>query len=291
MQICLFTVMHAGNQPYFADLVQSLNRQNDPDFELVVFNDTPSWRGQSAPASLMAQATFPWRWIDVAGSIVEIRKIGLRTLCSEQRSDALIFIDSDDVMAPNRVEFCRTHLKSGEILATELILFGDGREPTPWLTRYYSGHHEIQLDDIIHSNCLGLSNTAVFVADIVSQFEDIPNDIIAFDWALFSMLLHFGCKSRFLSGTSTYYRQHADNIASPLASTDEQILRSVLVKAKHYRYLAKLESRFAKLRDDFDRLLTKLGDDEIYRRAFCSHMRATTPPSPRWWENARMWDG
>ena len=290
MRTCLFTVVHAGSAPYFDEFLASLNKQTDLDFELLILNDAPSWQDSPSGETKMAEQPFRWRWIDVTGSIVEIRKQGLSMLRDEARADAVIFIDSDDLMAPNRVEICKANLKPREVLFNELILFGEGQTPYALLKQHFLDGQELRLRDLTHSNCLGLSNTALFVEDIMSRFQDIPDDTIAFDWAFFSGLLHDGCRARFISGTSTLYRQHAGNTASLVDIGDAQILRSVLVKAQHYRYLAGFDSDFSKLRTEFNHLQSKLAEDSAFRRAYRAHMRATSPTFSLWWENARLWE-
>lgn len=290
MRTCLFTVVHGGSACYFDEFLASLNKQTDLDFDLLILNDAPSWEDSPSAMKKMAERPFRWRWIDVAGSVVEIRKHGLSMLRDERLADAVIFIDSDDLMAPNRIEVCKANLKPKEVLVNELILFGEHQAPRALLKQHFVEGQILQLTDLVHSNCLGLSNTALMVEDITPRFQDIPDDTIAFDWAFYTGLLHDGCRARFISGTSTLYRQHAANTASVVDVGDAQILRSVLVKAQHYRYLAGFNSDFSKLRTEFDRLRSRLTEDSAFRLAYCADMRATGPAFPQWWENARIWE-
>jgi hypothetical protein len=291
MRACLLTVLHAGSARYFDAFLAALDAQTDLDFELLILNDAASWPESTAATAQrrMAELPFRWRWVDVAGSIVEIRKRGLSILREQRPADAVIFIDSDDLMAPNRVEICKANLKPKEVLVNELILFGEEQVPCALLKHRFVDRQELQLADVTHSNCLGLSNTALLVEDVTRRFQEIPDDTIAFDWAFYTGLLHDGCQARFISGTSTWYRQHADNSASLIDMDDARILRSVLVKAQHYRYVAGFDTGFSKLETGFHQLQSKLAEDGAFRRAFCAHMRATTPAFPQWWENARIW--
>ncbi|MGO9007248.1 MAG: glycosyltransferase family A protein [Beijerinckiaceae bacterium] len=291
MRTCVFTVMHAGNERYFGEFLTSLAKQSDLDFELLVINDAPSWQDRCCGAERMPELPFRWRWIDVAGSIVEIRKLGLSILCREKLANAVIFIDSDDCMAPNRVEVSKAKLKSKEVLFSELILFGENRDPCAMLKHHFEDGRELGIEDLTRSNCLGLSNTACLVEDITPRFRNIPDHTIAFDWAFYIGLLHDGCSARFTSSTYTLYRQYAGNTASLSDIDDARILRSVLVKAQHYHYVAGFSSGFSTLRTEFDLLLTKLNEDGAFRRAYCAHMRANAPHFPLWWENARAWEG
>src|ERR1039458_10377142 len=197
MRTCLFTVMHAGNERYFREFLTSLTQQTDLEFELLIINDSPSWQDRRSVAERIPDLPFPWRWIDVSGSIVEIRKLGLSTLCREKPADAVIFIDSDDCIAPNRVEVSKANLKLKEVLVNELILFGENIDPCALLKHHFEDRQELRLDDITHSNCLGLSNTACLIEDITPRFWNIPEDTIAFDWAFYTGLLHDGCRVRF----------------------------------------------------------------------------------------------
>jgi hypothetical protein len=289
MRTCLVTVLHVGSAPYFDEFLASLNKQTDLDFELLILNDAGSWRGRPSVAPRMGELPFTWRCVDVTGSIVEIRKRGLSMLRDAHPTDAVVFIDSDDLMAPDRVEICKAGLKPKEVLFNELVLFGEKQTPCALLKHHFVDGQELQLEDVTHSNCLGLSNTALLVEDITPRFQNIPDDTIAFDWAFYAGLLHDGCRARFISGTSTLYRQHAGNSASLVDIDDARILRSVLVKAQHYRYVAGFNAGFSKLHTDFDQLQSKLTQDGLFCRAYCAHMRATIPAFPQWWENARIW--
>ena len=143
---------------------------------------------------------------------------------------------------------------------------------------------EITTEYILNGNCLGLSNTSIKADKISELMSEIPDDIIAFDWAFFALCLHAGAKAIFTNNTQTYYRQHGDNIASPCSFSEEQILRGVQVKKNHYQMLSRFYEEYISLLDLFEKLLAQLQSDETLRRKYCQAVRKHAPAMSLWWE-------
>jgi len=134
---------------------------------------------------------------------------------------------------------------------------------------------------------MGFSNTAINTKCITKSLSQVPDDIIAFDWAFFSLCLHKGTIAVFTEKTATYYRQHENNIASPRSFTEDQILRGVQVKRDHYLFISKFTNEYELISKEFVQLFEILKTDITLRDKYCHEVKSQSPPSPLWWESIK----
>ena len=90
--------------------------------------------------------------------------------------------------------------------------------------------------DIIDSNYLGLGSTGLKVKNL--KEINIPSDIVAVDWYLFTILLLKGFNGERVNNASVYYRQHSNNTVGGLKHLDrERLFKGIDIKEKHYYYI------------------------------------------------------
>jgi formyltetrahydrofolate synthetase len=111
-----------------------------------------------------------------------------------------------------------------------------------YLSKRINNYKEINLEFIINKNIFGLSNTAIKLKNL-KKFN-LPNNLIALDWYIFSKLLVEGKKAIFTNKTITFYRQHKNNIIG-MKKMNNKLLKKILkVKKKHYRAISKISNYF-----------------------------------------------
>ena len=88
--------------------------------------------------------------------------------------------------------------------------------------------------------------------------------------------------------TSTYYRQHSANIASPQNLKDEQILFNVAVKKNHYLAVSDLGRWHREMATRFQELEGRLMQSKNFRDSYLLRTRVAAPQTPLWWEIARL---
>ncbi len=279
MDIAIFSVVYPGTEAYFPEFLSTLSKQTDKDFTLFLIND-----GLSNVEGFLKRADLDVKVKEAGGSLAALRKMGIRWV-QEAGVKIIVFADSDDYFSENRVEISRDMLVKYDLVFNEIILTGNGgTDSTPMLQTHFSDGEIVSCEHIRTANCMGLTNTALRVKNIPLYIDRIPENIIAFDWALFGLCLHAGARGVFTKKTVTYYRQHGDNLASPHSFTEEQILRGVQVKRDHYQMLSRFYEEYISLSDLFEKLLAQLQSDETLRRKYCQAVRKHALAMPLWWE-------
>jgi hypothetical protein len=137
--------------------------------------------------------------------------------------------------------------------------------------------------DLSEANCMGLSNTAIRAEHVNATLLDRVDDVIAFDWWFFALLLRNGITARFTTATNTHYRQHASNVASVRDLSSEDILRGVRVKREHFEALRE-EPHFRARAAAFAATAARLERDPALLERYCAAVRANAPDNPLWWE-------
>jgi glycosyltransferase involved in cell wall biosynthesis len=282
MNIAIFSVIHPNALPYFNEFLYSLENQTHKDFTLYLVND-----GVSGIEEINARFDFNIIVRNIGGTPSEIRKAGIEWILLKG-ADIIVFADSDDYFMENRIEISKSMLTFNDIIFNELVLIGeDIQQPFPMLGQRFKEGAELSKDNIKYSNCMGLGNTAINTKCIIKTFSQVPDDIIAFDWAFFSLCLHDGAKTVFTEQTATYYRQYENNIASPQLFTGHQIMRGVQVKRDHYRFISQFFVEYKSTSKEFDNLFERLVTDTTLREKYCHEVKNQSPLLPLWWESIK----
>lgn len=275
----IFSVSYPGVEPYISDFLHSLSKQIHKNFTLFLLND-----GLPDVGRFLEGIDFSIKVLEQEGHPAALRKAGIQWAISEG-AESIIFADADDYFADNRIEICKKMMVDHDVVCNEILLTGQKYpQPVPMLGELFKDEMEITTEYIVNGNCLGFSNTSIKVDKISELMLEIPDDIIAFDWAFFTLCLHAGSKAIFTNNTQTYYRQHGDNIASPCSFSEEQILRGVRVKRDHYNFLSKHYDGYIELSKEFERLYSRLQSDVSLKEDYCKAIRMNATEVSIWWE-------
>lgn len=285
MKTAVFSVVYPGTEKFLPEFLKSLSKQTDSDFVLYLINDN-----FGDLKYYLKQLSFPVKINNAKGLPAFLRKTGIEWLKGEG-IESVIFADADDYFSENRIETAKKLLVKHDIAFNELVLFGEHfNSPVPMLKTFYKEGEEITDKDLVNYNCLGMSNTAVRTDNIPEIMMEIPDSHIAFDWALFALALHSGARAVFTEMAKTWYRQHNNNIASPLLISDAQILRGVHVKLEHYSLLSKWYVDYKNLTQEFTALFEKLNTDSTVKKKYCCAVREQALYLQRWWEPMKSLD-
>jgi glycosyltransferase involved in cell wall biosynthesis len=280
MKTAVFTVIYPEVKPFLPEFINSIVMQSDRAAELFIINDGVEDAEALFPQALSARI----KDVPLGLFPAAIRKIGISWL-AEENQDVIIFADADDYFALNRVEVSQKLLTSYDVVINELMLFGtDIIEPIPMLRERLQPGQEVTISQLLRSNCCGLSNTATYVDMIAKDAQDIPDQIKAFDWALYSKVLLSGKKAIFTSDTQTYYRQYSHNIAAPYCLSDGQIRQGVQIKMEHYRLLRCKNPWYEAQAVIFEELYKRIQEDVDLGNAYMTKIRLEAPQNPLWWE-------
>jgi glycosyltransferase involved in cell wall biosynthesis len=280
--VAVFSVCYAGVEPYISDFLRSLSAQTDKHFTLFLLSDGFPDLGRH-----IDDIDFPVRVLERTGHPAALRKTGIQWVVSEGE-EAIIFADSDDYFAENRIETARRMLGGWDVVCNEILLAGRGfQQPASMFGKLFGDIREISAEDITYGNCLGLSNTSMRVDKIPPFMTAIPDNTIAFDWDFFALSVHAGARVAFTKETKTYYRQHDNNIASPRSFSEEQILRGVKVKRDHYGLLSRYYDEYTDLAQVYQSLFERMQSDGPLRDNYCEAVRTHAIDASMWWQSIK----
>ena len=204
--VAFLTTIFPVDEGFLIDFFDSLCRQTAKNFDVIVIND--------------GYLNFE-KIKNVYGilNIIEIkysdtpsknRQYGIN-YCIDNRYDVLIFGDSDDYFASNRVELSLQLLEESDIVVNDVSLFNNcGVYEHNYISNRVKNNSKVEYDFIIDKNIFGLSNTALNIR--ILNLIDLDKDLVAVDWYLYKGLLRNKNIAIFTNKTTTYYRQHEDNI-------------------------------------------------------------------------------
>jgi glycosyltransferase involved in cell wall biosynthesis len=279
-KVAFFTVFYPEVEPYLEDFLTSLQRQTFKDFTLVIFND-------GLEIEKLDNYGLDFRVFDASGTPAKIRETGISYL-REHDYDFIIFGDSDDFFAENRIEVSLDKLRAFDIVVNDLSLVdaSGATFESGYFSARMTNNTQIWFEQIREKNIFGLSNTGVR-RDVLEEviFDD---SLIAVDWYFFSMLLLQQKKAVFSNDTTSFYRQHQKNTAGFLHLTENKVLKSFEVKTRHYRGLSTVDPRFQKMAVDFEQAWKRVRDNPDFLIDYCRKIDQYLNPKPFWWEEARI---
>ncbi len=156
-------------------------------------------------------------------------------------AEILVFIDMDDLIAPEGVDRHLAALAEADFSYGDLDLVdaaGCG------LGRRFFDHANVpdRVDDVVavsDRNFLGFSNTAVRTNCIAPVALAVPEHIVAADWWFFTMLLLGGRRGRKTAGLVASYRLHdANTLGAGAPRTVAEAIGQTEAMLRHYRAFA-----------------------------------------------------
>lgn len=206
MKIAFFSTIFPMNEEYLFDFFNSLENQTHKDFNLIIIND--GYKNFEKIKTVYAQ-TLNIIELQHSNTPAKNREYGIN-YCIENDYEILIFGDSDDYFAENRVTKSLELLKNYDIVVNDLSLFDEnGIYEEKYISHRVNNLSPIDLEFIKDKNIFGMTNTALKLKNIKKvNFEDT---IVAVDWYFFQNMLTQGLKALFTNETISYYRQYENN--------------------------------------------------------------------------------
>jgi hypothetical protein len=284
-KLAVYTTVHPGVEKYFGDWFQSLQAQSDGGFDLWVGVDSLD----TASLEKIVGETIPARWVHAerGDKPAQIRQRAIEAMVSEY--EAVVFVDSDDILLPARIESARRALAESDVNGCAMrIVDGDGRD----LGVTFAMPEAIDIETtFVRGNVLGLSNSA-YRSELLRNCLPIPDTCILVDWFLSTCAWILGAKINFDPVCRMAYRQHSENTARILPPfTGGQILKSTGLVVSHYDLMLEkrgniMEAGQRRLMEETLRYTISFFDSircsaQILER-YLDALNAL-PPAPRWW--------
>ena len=272
------TFAYPDCEKHLPRMLRSLNEQTDPDFDLIIFNDGLADIDRMCENFLSKSV----RIQPVQGTIAEIRTEGLMKL-KQLGYKNVIFGDVDDSFSRNRISVLKKLLRENDIVVNDINIHS--RHFSRPEMNYFQGRIPAEkifdASAIRSHNFIGFTNSAIRTSVIPEvSFSD---DLVAVDWAFFSIILQQKVRAIFTSCTTTSYYIN-DTSHYDLISTNAEIeyFKSI-VRECHYRYLCKSGFGFVNdykmavvLRKKLEESQKDLGPEREYKD--------WRSKRPLWWE-------
>jgi len=264
VKVAFLTTIFPMNKKYLYDFFNSLQEQTYQKFDVIVVNDDYKDFEQIKSAYSQNLNIIELQYSNTAA---KNREYGIN-YCINNNYDILIFGDSDDYFAKNRVEKSIEFLKERDIVVNDLSLFNENFiYEEKYLSHRIRNLQSIDFEFIKDKNIFGLSNTAIKLNNL--KEISIPDNLIAVDWYFFTSLLYSLKKAIFTNETVSYYRQYEENTVG-LRDLDEGSFQKTLkVKKSHYNALKDKIN-------EFDTKLKELSDIKFDNQEKINN--------PLWWE-------
>jgi hypothetical protein len=224
MKTALYTTFYPAAKPYLQTWADSVAVQRDQDFDLWIAVDNVALETVALP-----RANIHWLYANADDTPASLRHRAFEEII--QAYDAVIFVDSDDVLLPGRVATAKEALKSYDVYGCALELIDTGGQR---LGHTFTSPRTDWPDLLSKYNIFGLSNTA-YRTETLASCLPFPSDTVMVDWLLITSALQNNAHLYFDQTPHMLYRQYANNTAKVLASyTPEQIVTATNLVLEHF---------------------------------------------------------
>jgi hypothetical protein len=270
-KIAFSTTIFPMPETYLAEFFHSLSIQSNANFDVVILNDNYGELDKYRKA---------WPLLNIielqfSATPAENRTFALNYML-DNGYEVIIFGDSDDTFAANRVAESLRLLAFYDVVVNDLTVFDEqGVVVDGYLSKRILHQTEIDAGYIKTKNIFGLSNTAIKV-DTIKQLDlNFSADLIAVDWFLFSNILLRNYTAIFTAATCTHYRLYGNNTAG-MGHVD--VAKAVKIKLQHYQALCSNNY-------DFQALLAQtIADSQSLTRDKPNQLTTKIIKYPMWWE-------
>ncbi len=290
MRTALYSVIHAGTLPFVAAWYRSVQAQTDRAFDLWLSLDGVSPQGVQRAAAAKVDAT--WRLAEVGATPASLRSRALSDIVG--RYDAVVFVDSDDLLHPERVAAAKAGLACSDLYGCAMQFIDVSGRPLAGLFEPAPSEAERWGDGVLweallpYRNVFGMSNTA-YRASTLARVLPLPVDTALVDWFVATCAWLDGARLTFDPYPYVAYRQHRANTArvippytaAYLAKATDYVLthhRAVLDAAPPCAARARTEARCESVR----RFAAATARPETSARYLAALNRAK--PVFTWWE-------
>ena len=276
------TFAYPGCEQFLAQTLDSLTRQTDQEFDVIIFNNSLDSLDTICQTSLNKTPEI----CAVYGNVPAIRSYGLKQMKTSGYHN-VIFGDADDVFAENRIEVIKQLLSENDVVVNDLDVCNENLIQTrqAYFQNRLPSECLLNKDTIRLCNCIGFTNSALR-ADVIPETE-FPDTLTAIDWALFTTILLANARALFTGATSTKYRIHNRSHYDITSTNPSSLSFQVKVKYRHYEYLAQRFREYEREYNEFGSLQQKLKDTRYFDR-YKRAMMAQLTEFPFWWEAAKL---
>jgi hypothetical protein len=208
-ELAVYTTVYPGVEKFLPDWYASLRSQTDQDFDLWVGLDglTP----KEAGALMGGEPDVRWAPSQAGDTPATVRERAFEQIVS--RHGSVVFVDSDDVLLPDRVAAARAALEASDVAGCALHVVDEDARDTGVIFGTPPGTD--WADFLPRYNVFGMSNTA-YRSETLARCLPVPPAGRLVDWLLAMRASLLGARLSFDAVPRMKYRQYSGNVARML---------------------------------------------------------------------------
>jgi len=227
-RLAVYTTIYPGVETYLPDWYRSVQAQTDQNFQLWIGLD--GLEVGAVETVIGTQLNAVWVPSEPGNTPARIRQRSLEQIVED--FDAVVLVDSDDVLHPTRVASARAALQTSELAACALRLVDQHRQDLG--TTFTLSGRAVPDNILPRNNVFGFSNSA-YRSALLRRCLPLPAGIALVDWFLATKAWLKGAKLAFDPIVRMEYRQHGANTAPIRFPFDaNQVIRDTKKVRQHY---------------------------------------------------------
>ncbi len=235
MNVALCSTVFPSILRFFRPFYESVQRQEDASFTVHLALDGVS--PEELAAACGAEVDAEYSVAEPGWSPAQVRQQAWEQLCP--RFDAVVLVDADDVLHPDRVRTAVHALDQADVYGCALELVDEaGADINLKFERPHADPDTDWSQSLALYNVFGLSNTA-YRTRVLAAALPLPADVVAVDWYLVTRACWAGATLVFDDVPQMDYRQHGDNLGRVVPPFDAHYLAQATGAAqRHHARLA-----------------------------------------------------
>jgi len=228
MRLALYTTVYPSAVKFLFSWYGSVRNQTDRDFDLWIGMDGLKIHEVVKAMGEKPRAT--WLEAEEGDSPSRIRQRAIEQMVDAY--SAVVFVDSDDLLDPTRLEAARKSLDQSDVNGCAMrIIDEQGND----LEAIFKPPDNVSIATILpHNNVFGLTNSA-YRSQLLRRCLPVPADCSLLDWFLVTSAWTQEARLSFDFTCRMAYRQHPNNMGRVISPfTSQQILRSTDQVLHHY---------------------------------------------------------
>lgn len=289
-RVAVYTTVYPGVEVYLPDWYRSVQAQTDQDFQLWIGLD--GIEAGAVETAIGTRLEVVWVASESGNTPALIRQRSLAQIVEDV--DAVVLVDSDDILHPSRVAAARTALETSELVACALRLVDQHRKD---LGTTFTLCEQVVPDNILpRNNVFGFSNSA-YRSELLRRCLPLPADVTLVDWFLATKAWLLGARLAFDPIVRMDYRQHGANTAPMRFPFDaNQVIRDTKKVQQHYCLLQAspmgnaLTDRWARVQEaasDVQLFFEQVVSQPTKLENYVSNLNRLEPQVVWWWDVAQ----
>ncbi len=285
-RLALYTTIYPGAEPFLRPWLRSVAAQTDRGFDLWIGLDLLSPDQVAAALGEAPQAV----WVPGRPGVSRVQ---LRVQAVEQiieRYPAVVFVDCDDLLMPERLARARLALERWDVAACAMdVIDRDGQKTGVVFPAETPSEPWEQL--LARGNFFGTGNS-VYRSAALRGCLPVPDACAVLDWFLITRACARGARLGFDPARAMAYRQYGTNFTSILPPFSEpyllratdQALRHYAVALEHIPELRGPQRRAVEqARERAEQFHATVGGRPDLRRRYLAALNRL-PPRHLWWQ-------